>query len=406
MKQYKVSVVLVYENDEKTIRDSIDSVLLQPFPNVEVICVNNGSDDNSEKILQNLAEKEDRIKLLKLPERKDIAVAKSMGLGIASGKFIAFLNGSEKFSVDIVNEIYYKPQIQLETKNNKLYKRSYLENDGEIADIAEQIFEKVSQQNSVVIEEQVNKINSSFDEFQKITADNIKNSSYELSCRFNQLEKVFYEKDYEYKNKIENSAKPYLEILEKNTKQIYEDIAKTYDYINSEINQKGCEINNLYEEITKNYHYTEGLIEAKCNDVAACFDKSDIISRLDELEKEIVTRYVNLKRLLDMQADETEAKLKVIGVNGDYREIGFEAAEVEKNVSSNIDNIYQALNKTSAMFYEELSSFYKEINAKLHKQQEDEKYNFDMQIYAIKQELQKEFDEKINQLREEINNRK
>ncbi len=406
MKQYKVSVILVYENDEQTIRDSIDSVLAQPFPNVEVICVNNGSNDGSEKILLNLTQKEDRIKLLKLPERKDISAAKSAGLGIASGKFVAFLKGSEKFSVDIINEIYYKPAIKLETQNNKLYKRSYLENDGEIAEIAEQIFEKISQQNAVVIDEQVNKINSAFDEFQKITADNIKNSSYDLTCRFNQLEKVFYQKDYEYTNKIENSAKPYFENLEKNTKQIYEDIAKTYDYINSEINQKGCEINKLYEEITKNYHYTEGLIEAKCNDVAACFDKSDIIARLEELEKEIVTRYVNLKRLLDMQADETEAKLRVIDKNVDYREIDFEAAEVEKNVSENIDNIYQTLNKTSAMFYEELSSFYKEINFKLRKQQEDEKYNFDLKVIEIKNELQKEFDEKLNQLREEINNRK
>lgn len=406
MKQYKVSVILVYENDEQTIRDSIDSVLAQPFPNVEVICVNNGSNDGSEKILLNLTQKEDRIKLLKLPERKDISAAKSAGLGIASGKFVAFLKGSEKFSVDIINEIYYKPAIKLETQNNKLYKRSYLENDGEIAEIAEQIFEKISQQNAVVIDEQVNKINSAFDEFQKITADNIKNSSYDLTCRFNQLEKVFYQKDYEYTNKIENSAKPYFENLEKNTKQIYEDIAKTYDYINSEINQKGCEINKLYEEITKNYHYTEGLIESKCNDVAACFDKSDIIARLEELEKEIVTRYVNLKRLLDMQADETEAKLRVIDKSADYREIDFEAAEVEKNVSENIDNIYQTLNKTSAMFYEELSSFYKEINFKLRKQQEDEKYNFDLKVVEIKNELQKEFDEKLNQLREEINNRK
>lgn len=406
MKQYKVSVILVYENDEQTIRDSIDSVLAQPFPNVEVICVNNGSNDGSEKILLNLTQKEDRIKLLKLPERKDISAAKAVGLGIASGKFVAFLKGSEKFSVDIINEIYYKPAIKLETQDNKLYKRSYLENDGEIAEIAEQVFEKISQQNAVVIDEQVNKINSAFDEFQKITADNIKNSSYDLTCRFNQLEKVFYEKDYEYKNKIENSAKPYFENLEKNTKQIYEDIAKAYDYINSEINQKGCEINKLYEEITKNYHYTEGLIESKCNDVAACFDKSDIIARLEELEKEIVTRYVNLKRLLDMQADETEAKLRVIDKNADYREIDFEAAEVEKNVSENIDNIYQTLNKTSAMFYEELSSFYKEINFKLRKQQEDEKYNFDLKVVEIKNELQKEFDEKLNQLREEINNRK
>lgn len=406
MKQYKVSVILVYENDEQTIRDSIDSVLAQPFPNVEAICVNNGSNDGSEKILLNLTQKDDRIKLLKLPERKDISAAKAAGLGIASGKFVAFLKGSEKFSVDIINEIYYKPAIKLETQNNKLYKRSYLENNDEIAEIAEQIFEKISQQNAVVIDEQVNKINSAFDEFQKITADNIKNSSYDLTCRFNQLEKVFYQKDYEYTNKIENSAKPYFENLEKNTKQIYEDIAKTYDYINSEINQKGCEINKLYEEITKNYHYTEGLIESKCNDVAACFDKSDIIARLEELEKEIVTRYVSLKRLLDMQADETEAKLRVIDKNADYREIDFEAAEVEKNVSENIDNIYQTLNKTSAMFYEELSSFYKEINFKLRKQQEDEKYNFDLKVVEIKNELQKEFDEKLNQLREEINNRK
>jgi len=398
MNQYKVSVILIYQNNGNTVRNCVESILGQPFPNIEVICVNNGSNDNSEEIIKEFSQKDNRVKLIKLAKVTGIKAAQAAGLGVASGKFTAFINADEKFDIDLVKEIYYTPSTSIDIKTNRLYRRVFLENDEEIIDIINKALEdKVK--NSGYKEE----FDKKLDEFQKYTADNIKNSTYELTCRFNQLEKTFYEKDYQYQQAIENSSKPYFENLDKNTKQIYEDIQNVYNYINSEINKKGCEVNKLYDEINKNYHYTEDLISSRVNDAVTVLNgsKDDIYNKIENLEKEITLRYVNLKRLMDMQLDEVDSRLKGISAGGDINSAS--QAETEKYITSNLDNVYSVLNKTSSEFYEELSKIYKEINEKLIKQKEDEQFLFDKKLSEMKIELQNEFDKKLESIKKEIN---
>ena len=50
-------------NDEEKIYDSINSVLSQSLTDIELICVDDGSTDNSLRILKSLAEKDDRIRV-------------------------------------------------------------------------------------------------------------------------------------------------------------------------------------------------------------------------------------------------------------------------------------------------------------------------------------------------------
>ncbi len=406
MEQYKVSVILIYKNNEKTINDCLESVLTQPFPNIEIICVNNGSKDSSEDTVKSAAMVDSRIKLMKLPAENDLETARKAGLGIASGKFVVFLSAENKFDTDIVKELYYKPVTDYKLEENHLYRRIFLENDEEILDIINKLISEKMEEAALIEAEKSKKSELLFDNFQRITADNIKNSTYELTCRFNRLEKTFYEKDCEYKSAIENASKPMLEHLEKNTKQIYEDIAKAYDYINSEINKKGCEINKLYDEITKNYHYTEDLISQRYNDGLKISDdgRAALYDKINEIEKELVTRYVNLKRLLDLQIDEVDSRIKGLSPAGAGGINGYEAEDIKKNVSANLDNVYSVLNKTSGAFYEDLSNMYREMNEKLNKQREESLYLADKKLSEIKSELQKEFDKKLEQLRKEINN--
>ncbi len=405
MNQYKVSAILIYGNNKKTISDSIDSVLSQSFPNIELICVNNGSKDTSEETVKKISQKDSRVKLIKLPQKVDITKARQAGLAVAEGKFIVFLTAEKTLDVDIVSELYYKPLTDYSINDNRLYRRTFLENDEEISEIIDKKVEDAVNKSVGVIDEQKREINKIIDEFQKVTADNIKNSTYELTCRFNQLEKNFYAKDEEYKKQIDEANKPNAENLEKNTKQIYEDISLVYDYINSEINKKGMEINKVYEEISKNYAYTENLVSSKIADIEIVpqDNHEDLYKKLSGLEKEIVLRYVNLKRILDMQTDEINTKIKTLAVSqGNCDEQKFEISDLGKTVSDNLDNVYSSMNKISASFYEELSKIYKEINEKLNKRNEDEKYLFDKKLSELKIELQKEFDEKLRCLKEEI----
>ena len=54
----KISVIMPIYNDEEKLNDAINSVLNQTLTEIELICVDDGSTDNSLSILNNLAEKE------------------------------------------------------------------------------------------------------------------------------------------------------------------------------------------------------------------------------------------------------------------------------------------------------------------------------------------------------------
>ena len=59
----KVSIVIPTYNVESYLRECLDSVVNQTLKDIEIICVNDGSTDNSLQIIQEYAAKDDRIKV-------------------------------------------------------------------------------------------------------------------------------------------------------------------------------------------------------------------------------------------------------------------------------------------------------------------------------------------------------
>ena len=53
----KVSVIIPIYNSEKFLRDSLESILQQTYSNVEIICIDDGSDDKSPDILKQYSDK-------------------------------------------------------------------------------------------------------------------------------------------------------------------------------------------------------------------------------------------------------------------------------------------------------------------------------------------------------------
>lgn len=398
MRPPKVSLILIYDKQDN-LKECLNSILVQSFKDIEIICVNNAAKDDAENIVKEISIQDERIKLISLPVSNDNISAKKIALGVAGGVFICFINSNEIYDADFVRDLYLKSVEEnvINTKENHFYRRSFLENDEEIAQLICDKVDQEIQKYKSVINNQNDLIKNEFNKFYQNNVETIKNNSYEILCRFNQLEKVFYDKDYQ--NQIKNNEL-LNEVNSKNEgliKQIYEDIAKVYDYINSEINKKGTEINHIYDEISKNYQYTEKLISDKNNETSSMINngKDDIWNKLYELEKEIIVRYVNLKRLLDLQIDEINSKLKALS-NGNLQE--YNVIDIGKTVSENIDKMYQHMNNTSSIFYEELTKIYKELNEKLSQKSEEDKYFFEQRII----ELRNEFDEKLNTLKKEI----
>lgn len=93
----KVSVIIPVYNVEQFLAECLDSVLKQSYPELEVICVNDGSTDSSGKILETYAGKDSRIIVVE-QANAGLSQARNAGLQTAGGKFVIFLDSDDYFS--------------------------------------------------------------------------------------------------------------------------------------------------------------------------------------------------------------------------------------------------------------------------------------------------------------------
>ena len=87
----EISIIVPVYNTEKYLSFCLDSLILQTFKDFEVICVNDGSTDNSEKILENYSKFDDRIKYINI-DSKSAGGARNEGWIQAKGKYISFVD--------------------------------------------------------------------------------------------------------------------------------------------------------------------------------------------------------------------------------------------------------------------------------------------------------------------------
>lgn len=102
----KISIIIPAYNAEKYISRCIDSWLNQTYSNFELIIINDGSTDNTQKICENYKQKDNRIILIKT-ENYGVSHARNIGLDNTHGDFIGFCDADD----------YVHPQL-LETLSN------------------------------------------------------------------------------------------------------------------------------------------------------------------------------------------------------------------------------------------------------------------------------------------------
>ncbi len=101
----KVSVIIPVYNVEKYIRECLDSVVNQTLKDIEIICVNDGSPDNSLAILEEYAAKDTRIKIIN-QENAGLSCARNAGLQIAQGEYIGFVDSDDWVDLDFFEKLY------------------------------------------------------------------------------------------------------------------------------------------------------------------------------------------------------------------------------------------------------------------------------------------------------------
>lgn len=104
-----VSIVMPVYNAESYLKDSLDSLINQKYRNIEIICIDDGSTDNSLRILENYKIKDDRIKIIK-QNNQFAGVARNNGLNHANGRYIMFLDSDDIFEKKMVFDLVKKAE--------------------------------------------------------------------------------------------------------------------------------------------------------------------------------------------------------------------------------------------------------------------------------------------------------
>ena len=89
-KQPLISIIIPVYNVEQYLDECMKSLINQTLKDIEIICINDGSTDNSLEILKGYAEKDDRIKIID-KENGGYGIAMNMGLKAATGEYIGIL---------------------------------------------------------------------------------------------------------------------------------------------------------------------------------------------------------------------------------------------------------------------------------------------------------------------------
>ena len=101
-----ISIIVPIYNVEQYLEKCINSILNQTYTNLEIILVDDGSPDNSGKICDEYAKKDNRIKVIH-KENGGISSARNTGLKVARGAYVGFIDSDDYIEKDMY-EILYK----------------------------------------------------------------------------------------------------------------------------------------------------------------------------------------------------------------------------------------------------------------------------------------------------------
>lgn len=133
--QELVSIIVPVYNTESYLEKCLNSILNQTYKNIEVIIIDDGSTDDSYKILQEFQNKDKRIVLLQ-QKNSGQGVARNKGIEISKGKYIFFVDSDDRVTENMIEEMVLEIEktnsdfssflIAFEdSKNQKIYKKKF-----------------------------------------------------------------------------------------------------------------------------------------------------------------------------------------------------------------------------------------------------------------------------------------
>ena len=96
-----VSVIIPVYNVRPYLREALESVLGQTYRNLEILIINDGSNDGSEAVCDEYEKKDPRITVVH-QENKGLSTARNVGLNRRTGDYVAFLDPDDAFHPDMI----------------------------------------------------------------------------------------------------------------------------------------------------------------------------------------------------------------------------------------------------------------------------------------------------------------
>lgn len=101
----KVSVIIPIYNASEFLEECLDSILEQSLREIEIICIDDGSSDNSLEILRKYEQKDRRVIVIS-QRNQGAGAARNNGMSVARGEYLSFLDSDDFFEKDMLKEAY------------------------------------------------------------------------------------------------------------------------------------------------------------------------------------------------------------------------------------------------------------------------------------------------------------
>ena len=101
----KISVIIPVYNVGRYLEECLNHMINQTFSDIEIICINDGSTDESPDILREFAKRDDRIQIINQKNR-GLGATRNRGLELSKGDYIYFMDGDDYLELAALEELY------------------------------------------------------------------------------------------------------------------------------------------------------------------------------------------------------------------------------------------------------------------------------------------------------------
>ncbi len=108
MKEPLISIIMPVYNSQNYVKTAVDSILMQSYKNIEILCVNDCSTDNSLEVLNCIAETDSRVSVIDSPVNVGAGEARNLGIAQAKGEYITFVDADDTIEPDLYEKVVKK----------------------------------------------------------------------------------------------------------------------------------------------------------------------------------------------------------------------------------------------------------------------------------------------------------